>query len=43
MDTTANSVHNAEHVVSAQAVLGEISAQKAGGYASEITLTVSAI
>ena len=43
MDTRANSVHNDRHEVSAKAVLGEISAQKAGGYSSEITLTVSAI
>lgn len=42
-DTSSNSVHNAEHSVSAQAVLGEISAQEAGGYSSIITLTVSAI
>lgn len=43
MDTAANSVHNGKHEVFAEATLGEISAQKAGGYASEITLTVSAI
>lgn len=42
-DTTANSVHNAAHTVSAAAVLGEISAQQAGAYEGEITLTVSAI
>lgn len=43
MDTTANSVHNASHVVSAEAILGAISAQQAGSYAAEITLTVSAL
>lgn len=43
MDTTANSVHDAPHVVSAEAILGAISAQQAGSYSSEITLTVSAL
>ena len=43
MDTTADSVHNASHTVSAQAALGAISAQQAGAYSSEITLTVSSI
>ncbi len=42
-DTTADSVHNAEHTVSAVATLGDISSQKAGAYSSEITLTVSAL
>ncbi len=42
-DTTSNAVHNAAHSVSAQATLGAISAQEAGGYSSVITLTVSAI
>ena len=42
-DTTSNSVHNAQHTVSATATLGEISAQRAGAYSSVITLTVSAI
>ena len=42
-DTASNSVHNASHSVSAQATLGAISAQEAGGYSSVITLTVSAI
>ena len=42
-DTTADAVHNAEHVVSATATLGDISSQKAGAYSSEITLTVSAL
>jgi len=43
MDTASASVHNATHKVSAQAKLGEISAQQAGAYSSTITLTVSAI
>ncbi len=43
MDTTANSVHDATHVVSADATLGAISAQKAGAYSTDITLTVSAL
>jgi len=43
METTANSVHNNSHTVSAAATLGAISAQKAGAYSSEITLTVSAL
>ena len=43
MDTTADAVHNASHTVSAQAALGVISAQQAGAYSSEITLTVSSI
>lgn len=42
-DTTADSVHNASHSVSAQATLGDISAQKAGAYSGSITITVSAI
>lgn len=42
-DTTADSVHNATHSVSAQAVLGAISAQKAGAYSGSITITVSSI
>ena len=42
-DTTADSVHLANHTVSAEAVLGDISSQQAGAYQSEITLTVSAI
>lgn len=42
-DTTADSVHNASHSVSASATLGAISAQKAGAYSSVITLTVSAL
>jgi hypothetical protein len=42
-DTTADSVHNASHSVSASATLGEISAQKAGGYSGVITLTVSSL
>lgn len=43
IDTAADSVHNASHSVSAAATLGDISAQKAGGYASVITLTVSSL
>jgi len=42
-DTASNSVHNAEHTVSAAATLGAISAQQAGAYSSVITLTVSAL
>jgi len=42
-DTTANAIHNANHSVSASAVLGDISSQKAGAYSSTITITVSAI
>ncbi|GAA4651040.1 hypothetical protein GCM10023116_33230 [Kistimonas scapharcae] len=42
-DTTADSVHNANHTVSADATLGNISAQKAGSYSGTITLTVSGI
>ncbi|XOV86862.1 MAG: hypothetical protein ACFHX7_18050 [Pseudomonadota bacterium] len=42
-DTKADSVHNAEHTVSAVATLGDISSQKAGAYSSEIILTVSAL
>ncbi|MFL0798600.1 MAG: hypothetical protein K6L73_14055 [Cellvibrionaceae bacterium] len=43
METAADSVHNNSHTVSAEATLGAISAQKAGAYSSEITLTVSAL
>ena len=43
LDTTADSVHNASHSVSAAATLGAISAQKAGAYSGDITLTVSAL
>lgn len=42
-DTAADSVHAGAHKVAAAAKLGAISAQKAGGYASTITITVSAI
>ena len=42
-DTTASSVHDASHSVSATATLGEISSQQAGAYSSVITLTVSAL
>lgn len=41
-DTTVG-VHNAEHTVSASATLGEISAQEAGSYSAEITITVAAL
>ncbi len=41
-DTSAG-VHNQEHTVSASATLGEISAQEAGAYSAEITITVSAL
>jgi len=36
-------VHNALHTVSAEATLGNISSQEAGGYSANITITVSAI
>lgn len=42
-DTASDSVHNASHNVSASAVLGAISAQKAGSYSGAITITVSSI
>ena len=42
-DTAADSVHNGAHTIAASAQLGAISAQKAGGYSSVITVTVSAI
>ncbi len=42
-DTSAGVVHNASHNVSAQAILGAISAQKAGSYSGSITITVSSI
>lgn len=42
-DTSADAVHNATHSVSASAMLGDISAQKAGAYSSAITITVSSI
>lgn len=35
--------HNEMHKISAQATLGDISEQEAGGYSSQITITVSAI
>jgi len=35
--------HNGEHKISAEATLGNISAQEAGGYSADITITVSAI
>lgn len=42
-DTTEGVVHNSEHTVSAEAILGDVSAQKAGAYSSVITLTVAAL
>ena len=42
-DTETGLIHNASHNVSAQAVLGAISAQKAGSYSGSITITVSSI
>ncbi len=42
-DTSSGAVHNASHNVSAQAILGAISAQKAGSYSGSITITVSSI
>jgi len=35
--------HSGNHTVSASATLGNISSQEAGGYASNITITVSAL
>lgn len=43
METATDSVHNGTHTVSAAATLGAISAQKAGAYSADITLTVSAL
>lgn len=40
---TAPGVHNAAHVISDQAILGNISVQEAGEYSANITLTVSAL
>ena len=40
---TSTGVHNQEHTVSANATLGEISAQEAGAYSGQITITVSAL
>ena len=42
-DTASDAVHNSSHNVSASAVLGAISAQKAGSYSGAITITVSSI
>jgi hypothetical protein len=42
-DTASDAVHNASHNVSASAILGAISAQKAGSYSGAITITVSSI
>lgn len=42
-DTTVDVVHNADHTISAEAILGDISSQKAGGYSALITLTVAAL
>lgn len=40
---TAPGIHNQSHSISAQATLGEISSQKAGDYAANIEITVSAL
>ena len=42
-DTATDAVHNSSHNVSASAVLGNISDQKAGAYSGDITITVSSI
>ena len=42
-DTAVGEKHNSEHIVSAEAELGDISEQIAGAYKSRITLTVSAL
>ena len=43
VDTAADSVHNDQHTVSAEATLGAIAGQKAGDYQAQITLTVSSL
>lgn len=43
LDTLADSVHNDSHTISATGTLGEISDQRAGDYAADLTLTVSAL
>ncbi len=43
LDTAADSVHNSSHTITATGTLGEISDQKAGDYAADVTLTVSAL
>lgn len=40
---TAPGVHNAQHKVSAQATLGQISDQEAGEYSAQIVITVAAL
>jgi hypothetical protein len=43
LDTETDSVHNQEHYLNVTSVLGEISDQKAGDYAADVLLTVSAL
>jgi hypothetical protein len=40
---TAPGIHNAAHQVSAEATLGQISDQEAGGYSAQIVITVAAL
>ncbi len=40
---TDEGIHNEQHKVSAEAILGEISAQEAGGYSAQIVITVAAL
>jgi len=42
-DTEADEIHDGDHTVSAEAILGDISDQKAGAYSAVITITVSAL
>jgi len=41
--TSSDPIHNKQHEVSASAKLGNISAQEAGAYAAQISITVSAL
>lgn len=41
--STAKGVHNSKHRVNAEAILGNISSQEAGGYKANILITVSAL
>ena len=41
--STPSGVHNAEHKVSAEGILGDISDQEAGQYSAQITITVAAL
>jgi len=43
LDTEADSVHNQGHLILATGVLGEISDQRAGDYAANVLITVSAL